>query len=552
MRGVILQMVAGKRKSMVLLAAAIMLLLSTALAGCSNGGNAPEQKNAEANEASAEKVVTLSWPRDIGPMNPHVYNPSQLIGQSMIFEPLVNYGEGGKLEPALAESWTISEDGKEYTFKIREGVKFSDGSAFNATIVKKNFDAIMKNVDNHSWLGFIALLEKTEAVDEYTFKMNLREAYYPTIQELSVVRPVRFLGEAGFPDDGDTSKGVKASIGTGPWMLSDYKTDEYATFTRNPNYWGEQPKVDKIVIKIIPDGDTRVLAFEKGELDLIYGEGIISLDAYKQLEESGEYETKLSEPVATRQLILNTANAALADLNVRLALQAGFNKQAMVDGVTSGFEEKADNLLSTNLPYTNITVSPIPYDVEKAKSYLDEAGWKLPEGKTVREKDGKPLELELIYEKAEQIQKPMAETLQAEWAAIGIKLNITGLDLTEQIKRFRANDFDLNFFSNYGSPYDPHSFIQITAEKGFGIAEALAKLPMKAQLDQQIHDALGSTDEKKREELYGSILTTLQEQAAIVPISYVKKMVVANKKLGGVEFPANRDANAFSSLQINE
>ncbi|MFB5268488.1 nickel ABC transporter substrate-binding protein [Paenibacillus enshidis] len=539
------------RKSMVLLVAA-MLLLSSVLAGCSKAENTPVQGNAAASQTAEEKVVTLSWPRDIGPMNPHVYNPSQLIAQSMIFEPLVNYGEGGKLEPALAESWTISEDGKEYIFKIRQGVNFSDGTPFNASIVKKNFDAIMKNVDNHSWLGFIALLDKTEAVDESTFKLTLKEPYYPTIQELSVVRPVRFLGEAGFPDDGDTSKAVKAPIGTGPWMLTDYKTDEYATFTRNPNYWGEQPKVDKIVIRIIPDGDTRVLAFEKGELDLIYGEGMISLDAYKQLKASGEYETKLSAPVATRQLVLNTANEALADLNVRLALQAGFNKQAMVDGVTSGFEEKADNLLPTNLPYTNISIAPVSYDVEKAKSYLDEAGWQLPEGKTVREKDGKPLELELIYEKSEQVQKPMAETLQAEWAAIGVKLNITGLDLTEQIKRFRANDFDLNFFSNYGSPYDPHSFIQITAEKGFGISEALANLPMKAQLDQQIHDALVSTDEKKREELYGSILTTMQEQAAIIPISYVKKMIVANKKLGGVEFPANRDGNAFSSLQINE
>ena len=171
-------------------------------------------------------------------------------------------------------------------------------------------------------------------------------------------------------------------------MLTDYKTDEYAEFTRNPNYWGEQPKVDKIVIKIIPDGETRVLAFEKGELDLIYGEGVISMDAYKQLEASGEYETQLSEPVATRQLVLNTTNDALADLKVRVALQQGFNKQAMVDGITSGLEEKADNLLPTNFPYANVKVTPIVYDVEQAKAKLEEAGWKLPDGQTVREKNG--------------------------------------------------------------------------------------------------------------------------------------------------------------------
>ena len=137
-------------------------------------------------------------------------------------------------------------------------------------------------------------------------------------------------------------------------------------------------------------------------------------------------------------------------------------------------------------------------------------------GKTVREKNGKALELELIYEKTDQVQKPMAETLQSEWGAIGVKLNITGLELTAQIKRFRASDFDLYFFSNYGSPYDPHSFINIVAEKGFGISDALSKLPMKQELDQQVQEALLSTDEKKRQQLYGSILTTLQEQAAIV------------------------------------
>ncbi|GLI08215.1 nickel ABC transporter, nickel/metallophore periplasmic binding protein [Paenibacillus tyrfis] len=483
-------------------------------------------------------------------MNPHVYNPSQLIAQSMIYEPLVSYKEGGKLEPHLAESWDISKDGKEYTFKLRKNVKFSDGTAFNAAVVKKNFDAIMKNSKNHSWLGFINVLDKTKAVDEHTFKMTLKQPYYPTIQELSVVRPVRFLGEAGFPDDLDTSKGVKKEIGTGPWMLSEYKKDEYAVFTPNPNYWGDKPKVNKLVIKIIPDGETRVLAFEKKELDLIYGEGVISLDAFKQLKASGKYDTSLSEPIATREVVMNTTKDILSDLRVRLALQHGFNKQAMVDGITAGLEEKADNILSKNLPYTNMDVKPLEYNVEKAKAYLEEAGWKLPAGKTVREKDGKLLELELLYEKSDQVQKPMAETLQAEWGAIGVKLNIKSLELTEHVKRLRSADFDLYFWSNYGSPYDPHSFINIVSTKGFGISESLSNLPMKKELDQQINEVFVSTDESKRQQLYSSILKTLQEQASFLPISYIKKTAVYQKDVKGFVFPANRDDNPFLGLDI--
>lgn len=113
-------------------------------------------------------------------------------------------------------------------------------------------------------------------------------------------------------------------------------------------------KVEKIKVKVIPDAETRVLAFEKGEVDLLYGEGSISLDTFKQLEANDTYETSISEPVATRQLVMNTKKEQLADERVRQALQYGFNKAAMVEGVTSGVEEKADNILPTNFPYTKI------------------------------------------------------------------------------------------------------------------------------------------------------------------------------------------------------
>ena len=88
-------------------------------------------------------------------------------------------------------------------------------------------------------------MDQTEVIDQNTFKLTLTEPYYPTIQELAVVRPVRFLGEAGFPKDGDTSKGVVKPVGTGPWVLEEYKADEYAIFKRNENYWGELPKVEE-------------------------------------------------------------------------------------------------------------------------------------------------------------------------------------------------------------------------------------------------------------------------------------------------------------------
>ncbi|MGM0904188.1 MAG: nickel ABC transporter substrate-binding protein [Bacillota bacterium] len=528
---------------------AIILWVSLALIGCS--GEAVENTADSSSENS--NMVTFAWPRDIGDLNPHLYNPSQLFAQSMVFEPLVSYQDGGELKPHLAESWDISKDGKEYVFHLRQDVKFSDGTAFNAEIVKKNFDAVLNNVELHSWLGFIPKIDQTEAVDEHTFKLTLKEPYYPTVQELAVVRPVRFLGEAGFPEDGDTSKGIAKPLGTGPWVLEEYKVDEYAIFKRNENYWGELPNVESIKVKVIPDAETRVLAFEKGELDLVYGEGVISLDSFNQLESTGSYETSISEPVATRQLVMNTNKDQLSDLRVRQALHYGFNKQAMVEGVTSGVEEKADYILPTNFPYTsNVEVETVHYDVEKAKQLLDDAGWKLPEGKDIREKDGKPLEIELMYNSAESIQKTMAETLQSEWAGLGVKLNIAGVELTTQVERFKANEFDMNFFSNYGAPYDPHTFVNIVATEGFGFRESISAYPNKEELLNQIDEVQQTTDENERQQLYTEILGSLQEQGAIVPISYIKQIAVYQKDVSNFTFPANRDEHPFTGISVNE
>ncbi|WP_264741151.1 nickel ABC transporter substrate-binding protein [Cytobacillus firmus] len=538
-------MVNGGNRQRQLFLLAFILLLSTFLFGCTNSSGASMPKGEDDN------ILVIAWPRDVGEMNPHVYNPSQLFAQSMMYEPLVSYQDGGELKPHLAESWEISDDGKVYTFHLRQDVKFSDGTNFNAEIVKKNFDAILNNVELHSWLGFITKIDRTEVIDENTFKLTLTEPYYPTIQELAVVRPVRFLGEAGFPEDGDTAKGVVKPIGTGPWILEEHRADEYAIFKRNENYWDELPKVEKIKVKIIPDAETRVLAFEKGDIDLIYGEGVISIDAFKQLESTDNYKTSISDPVATRQLVINTKKAQLSDERVRKALHYGFNKEAMVNGITSGYEEKADHILPTNLPYTkDIDVKSIGYDAKKAKTLLDEAGWTLPKGKTVREKDGQLLEIEMMYNSAESIQKVMAETLQSEWAAIGVKLNIVGVELTEQVQRFKDNKFDINFFSNYGAPYDPHTFLNIVASDGFGFNEAISAYPNKDELLKQMADVPQTTDEEQRQQLYSSILQSIQDQGAIIPISYLKKTAIYQKDVTNFTFPANRDEHPFTGISI--
>ncbi|KJF27669.1 nickel ABC transporter substrate-binding protein [Clostridium aceticum] len=525
-----------------------ILTASMLLAGCGSN-NQPATGEGE-DTATGEKVLTTSWPRDLGELNPHAYSPNQMFAQDMVYEALVTYGKGGEIEPQLAVDWEISPDGKEYIFQLREGVKFSDGSEFNAHIAKKNFDAVLANFERHSWLDLIAQIDDTEVIDEHTLKVVFKNPYYPALQELALIRPLRFLGEAGFPEDGSTAQRIEKPIGTGPWVLSEVVLGEYAVFTKNEYYWGTQPKVDKVVVKIIPDGETRAMAFEKKEIDLIYGSGLISLDSYKQLRDSGKYETGISQPLATRLLAINSNKGATKELAVRQAIQHAFDKQTLIDAVFYGTEVKADTLLAPNVPYCDLGLEPYNYEVEKANVLLDEAGWKLAEGKEFREKNGEVLEIDLSFDSDDTAQKSIAEVLQADLRKVGINLNLVGEERASHLQRQKDGNFNLIFSDSSGAPYDPHALVGSMRTPAHADYQAQIGLPMKAEIDAKITEVLISTDEEERQALYEYILGTLHEQAVYLPISYQTNIAVYHDYVSGVEFLETMYEIPFVNMDI--
>ncbi|WP_022819133.1 nickel ABC transporter substrate-binding protein [Fusobacterium russii] len=484
-----------------------------------------------------KKVLTLSWNQDIGFVNPHVYLPDQFITQAMVYEGLVNYGENGVILPSLAEKWDISEDGKVYTFHLRKGVKFSDGSDFNAYNVEKNFQTLVLQKENHSWFGLMEHLESFRVLDENTFEIVLSSSYTPALYDLAMIRPIRFLADASFPDNGDTSTGIKSSIGTGPWILKEHKKDEYAIFEKNPNYWGEKPILDEVVIKIIPDAETRALQFEAGELDLIYGNGLISYDTFKSYSENKEYKTLISEPMSTRLIMFNATTGPLTDIKLRQALTYATNKKAISEGILNGIESVADTIFAPNMPHSNQNLTPYEYSLDKAKELLGEAGWK--QGKEYLEKDGKVLTLVFPYIATKTLDKQIAEYIQAQWKEIGVKVEIVAVEE----KKFweDMDDLKYNIMLNYswGAPWDPHAYINAMAtpaEHGNPDYKAQRDLPIKKELDKKIHQALVETDEAKVEELYKEILTILHEQAVYVPLTYQSLVAVYKDNLEGVRF----------------
>lgn len=517
-------------------------LMAASLTGCGGAGNAAEttaaagtETSAAASEAGAsegkEELVFVNY-RDIRDLNPHLY-AGEMYAQEMLYETLVNITADG-YEGCLAESWDISDDGKTYTFHIRDGVKFSDGEACDANAIKANFDAIIENKDRHTWLEMMNLLVGVSAPDDKTFVIELSEPYYPLLTELGVTRPFAMISPKAMKD-GSTKDGVNAYIGTGPYVLTDFVTDEYAVFEANENYWGEQPKIKKITVKVIPDNQTRILALEKGEIDMIFGKNMIDADAINQYTGNDKFTVSLSDPTSTRQIVLNTTRDVLADKEVRQALQHATNKQAISEGIFYGLEQPADTLFAKTVPYCDIDLEPYAYDVELAQSMLDEAGWVVGADK-IREKDGQKLNIDLLYNSDSVTEKAIAEYLQSEYQKIGISLNIHGEEEQSYRDNMKAGNFDMVFNICWGTPYDPQSSLAAMRAPVYGDYAAQLGLEDKADIDQAITDILVSTDETKRQELYTFVLTRLHEDAVYIPLTYECNKAIYRSDLQGFHF----------------
>ncbi|MBF4805695.1 MAG: nickel ABC transporter, nickel/metallophore periplasmic binding protein [Pseudoleptotrichia goodfellowii] len=533
-----------------------ILLMTEIILGCQSKPNSDSKEGQKANK---ENKVTLAFNQDpVGNLNPHEYLPSQFITQDMVYDGLVSYGENGEIKPMLAESWTISEDGKTYTFKLRPNVKFSDGSAFDAKNVVKNFDTIFskENKSKHSWFAFTNHLKSYRAVDDLTFEIVLDTPYTATLYDLAMIRPIRFLGDAGFPEGGDTMKGIKAPIGTGAWVLKEHKNNEYAVFMRNEYYWGEKPAASEIIIKNIPDSETLALQFESGDIDLIYGNGLISLDRFNSYrQDNGKYTTVTSNPMSTRMLLMNTTSSILGDLNVRKALNHAVDKESIAKNIFDGIEKPADTIFAPNVPHTNVKLEKYGYDLAKAEAMLDKAGWKKG-ADGIREKNGKKMVLSFPYISSKVTDKSIGEYIQGEWKKIGIQVELKAMEEKAYWQNATAKNYDIMSDFSWGAPWDPHAFLTAMADNSASNTNpdyaAQLGLPMKAQLDKTIKALLVEPNEQKLNEMYTYVLTTLHEQAVYIPISYQAMLsVYRTGELEGVKFmPEENRIPAWSVKKV--
>lgn len=518
------------------------------LAACGSSSSSTASSSAASASTAAsgevrDELIFVNY-RDIRDLNPHLY-AGEMYAQSILYDTLVSITADG-YEGCLAESWDISEDGRTYTFHIRPNVLFSDGEKCDANAILANFNAILENRERHTWLEMMNLLVGVSAPDENTFVIEMSEPYYPMLTELGCIRPFAMISPSCMIN-GSTKDGVNGHIGTGPYVLTDFVTDEYAVFERNENYWGKAPAIRKITVKVIPDNQTRIMALESGEIDLIFGKNMIDADAISQYLDSDKFTVGLSDPTSTRHIVMNTTREILGDPAVRKALQHATDRQTISDGIFYGLEQPADTLYATTVPYCNVGLKPYEYSTETAAQILDEAGWVLGSDK-MRAKDGRQLALDLLYNSDSVTEKTIAEYLQSEYLKLGISMTIHGEEEQSYRDNMKAGNFDMVFNICWGMPYDPQSSLAAMRAPVYGDYAAQQGLEDKAEIDEAITKILTSTDENERQELYKSVLTNLHEDAMYLPLTYECNKALYTSALHGVHFGTDQYDVPFADM----
>ena len=378
-------------------------------------------------------------------------NISGLNTYTLVFDPLIRYGQGGQLEPALAESWKVSDNGRSISFRLRRGVTFSDGTPFNAEAAVWNLKRWMGKPD-FAWIGVSDAMESIAADGSHEITINLKYEVPVALLEFTIIRPVRFLS----PNAVDGSGNQVEPIGTGPWIITE-NTNARTLLKRNENYWGEKPKFAEIELKVVPDELSRSNGLRAGDLDVIGGDWVSPLSPRraKTMENTDDVKV-IAEPGTTAVLLAYSPKSPmLADKLVRRAVGLAVDREAIARVLYEGFADPISNVFPGVIPDGGERRDVRSRNVEEAEESLRKAGWKKRRRGWV--KDRRRLELELmVSDEALPGSRRLAEMVQSMISEVGIRVKVTTVDNATIHERRPEFAYDLTFQVTYGAPYDPH------------------------------------------------------------------------------------------------
>lgn len=536
-----------KKRIITLLLALIMVL---SLAACGSNDNAASGSDAaNAAEETELKWLELGGTEDIGRGGAlTAHTTGAMMAQAWVFDGLVDW-EDGKVVPALAERWDISDDGTVYTFHIRPDVKFSNGDVFDANVAEMNLTKAVEHKDENSWMALLAHITSIEATDDMTLVITLDETYYPALQELAGFTPVLMLAPSAFPESGDPfTDEIIAPIGTGPWVLDEYKDGEYAKFRRNENYWGDMPAIDGFTLHVIPDGETMAANLESGELDMVYDNyntSSFNTASFLSFQNKDGFGTAISEePTMVRLLVMYSDHENLQDLKVRQALIYGLDRDTIGQTVYQGLEYPATGdqygIFTKNMAYCDVDYENVyDYDQDLANQLLDEAGWVMNDATGIREKDGEQLVITYVYDGSDPDKVTQAQLMQSMYKEIGVDLKMDQTDASTLWTYRLDGSYDMIDYISWGFPYDPHSTMEALNPEDsqiFGLSRKGLSDDEQQALFELFHSAIRESDETERAAIYSEVFNTWNSEAVVIPLSNITNKAAFRDGVGGVTF----------------
>ncbi|WP_026972993.1 ABC transporter substrate-binding protein [Aliagarivorans marinus] len=509
--------------------------------------------SAFAMSAQAQTFVFCSEGSPEG-FNPSLYTAGTTFDASSktIFNRLVEFEVGTtNVEPGLAESWEVSEDGLEYTFHLRKGVKFhSQKKGFKPTRDFNADDVVFSflrqddpehpyhkisggSYEYYNGMGMPELVKEVVKVDDYTVKFVLSKPEAPFIANLAMDFASIFSAEqadallaAGTPEKLDLDP-----VGTGPFQKVQYQKDSIIRYLGNQDYWKGAPQIDRLVFSITPDASVRYAKLKAGECHVMPYPNPADV---AQMAEDSEINLMSQEGLNVGYLAFNTQKKPFDDVRVRQALNLALNKQAIIDAVFQGAGKVAKNPLPPTIWSYNDATVDYPYDPEKAKAMLAEAGvtdlktniWAMP-----------------VQRPYNPNARRMAEIIQADWAKVGVDAEIVSYEWGEYLKRSKEGQHDTVLLGWTGDNGDPDNFLSVLlscdavggGNRAMWCNETFSDLLEKAK---QI------SDQGERAKLYEEAQLVFKEQAPWVTVAHsvvykpVRKEVQGFKidPLGGHHF----------------
>ena len=513
-----------------------LLKLTGAVAGVAamgelTGGKVLPTRSALARQDAANAII-FGVGTDVDELDPRTIDTQEgYIACANIYDCLVLYDLGATtIRPGLAESWEISEDGLVYTFNLRQGVSFHDGDPFNADAVVTWFNSIKEGAPGSQFdatrmvymQDFISSwIDSVEAVDEATVRMTLPEPYSPLLANLAI--PIAGIVSPTAIAAGLDSVATNPS-GTGAFRLArpeDWTRDSQLVLEANPDYWGGAPKVEQFIIKVVPEGSTRLQQVETGEIDIAWA---LTPEDVERARENPDLLVVEDAGLNTNCVELNTSKEPFTSREVRQALNYAVNKEELSEGLYNGNMVPAGGVLPPVDWAYNPDLQSYPYDPDRARELLAEAGYD----------EGNPLTFTFMAYTIPRGYNPvgdrLATAIQEYWSEVGVQAEIQTAEWTQYRADRRANMFQCSLSGWQGDNGDPDNFLYSLlagASKGAGNT-AYYENP---EVDELLRQAQIVSDQEERTQLYHQAEQLIVDDAPWVFLGYQKHQVVTRANI---------------------